>query len=224
MGARKGQNNFEKMQREKVESGKRIVEHALKYVKKGVVFTDLNALIVYVAEKTSLHRTTINRNPEYLTMVLDYFAKQPGAVGFVSDKDADVATTRARRLADATRIKNLEVENARLKKAIARTPNNHDSPSNKLPLMPDLDNESKAPTNDIAFANTAMTLLVVLERLAEKGLGIVVDIKQNQILDISEVISSRKIIAAPEKTKWFFEWLASHPSLGNLHGLDVIKR
>jgi hypothetical protein len=65
--------------------------------------------------------------------------------------------------------------------------------------------------SDIAFANTAMALLALLERLAAKDLGIALDLSKQQIVDITEV-GAKRVIVVSGRTKWFFEWLAVHPT------------
>jgi hypothetical protein len=215
VGANKGQNNFSAMQLRKVANSKQLITHVLGSIGKGLVFRDANSLVVYVAGKTKMHRTTIARNPEYLRLVLDHLGNQPGAVGFVRDDDANLATLRAKCFTNQLTIKNLYLKIDGLTRTIARLLGNEPTglsgdASQEGPPMKD-----EASISDIKFAETAMTLLLLLERLAEKDLGIVVDLEGRQITDVTETGPSR-VIAGPPTTKWFLEWLTTHPLLVNL--------
>jgi hypothetical protein len=215
MGARKGQNNFKGAQRKKVDTNERLIKHALGSIKKGTIFTNENALIVYVAEKTKLNRTTVKRNPVYLRLILEYFSLQAGAAGLISDKEANSAILRIKLLAERARSKNLEVENYRVNRAIGRLLGEKSSQIGQMQIE-SVNSASEGTTQvlDIAFTSTAMTLLALLERLGEKQLGITLDPHKKQILDNSEV-GAKRIIAGPERTRWFFDLLATHPSLGS---------
>jgi len=169
-------------------------------IRKGILFKQVNSLLVYVARETKLHRTAIKRNPEYMRLLLDHFGSQPGAVELIKDEDANAATLRAKLIACRTRVKNLEMNlerrdirgEARLSGATS-------------------DQDDKLEVSDISFANTAMALLALLERLAEKDLGIALDLAKQQIVDITEVGDKRMIVGSG-RTKWFFEWLTIHPT------------
>jgi len=172
-------------------------------IRKGILFKEVNSLLVYVARETKLHRTTIKRNPEYMRLLLDYFGNQPGAVGLVKDEDANAATLRAKLIACKTKVKNLEMnlvrrdirEEVRLSGALS-------------------DQDDKKEIADISFANTAMALLVLIERLTEKDLGIALDLSKKQIVDITEV-GSKRVIVGSTRTKWFFEWLSLNEAASN---------
>lgn len=215
MGANKGQNNFSAMQLRRVANSKQLIAHVLGSIGKGLVFRDANSLLVYVAGKTKMHRTTIARNPEYLRMVLDHLGNQPGAVGFVRDNDANLATLRAKCFTNQLTINNLHLKNDSLTRTIARLLGNEPNGSRVDASEEGLPINDETSISDIKFAETAMTLLLVLERLAEKDLGIVVDLEGKQITDVTETGPGR-VIAGPPTTKWFLEWLTTHPLLANL--------
>lgn len=132
-----------------------------------------------------------------MRLLLDYFANQPGAVGVINDEDANAAALRAKLIACKTRIKNLETDLERqLMREQARG----------------LCTSSVGQDDSyVSFINTAITLLIVLERLTEKELGISIDLSKKQIVDIAEV-GDKRIIVGPTKTKWFFDWLSLEPS------------
>lgn len=213
MGARKGQDNFRESRARKVESNERLVSTIVGSIRRGTIFAHLNDLIVYVSERTKLHRTTIKKNPVYLRIVLDHFSSQPGAVEHVNDDDASSATLRAKYLAEQIKVKNLGTQLDRLTKsrelsergkASIEHPYNHNTVDNKC-----LDDQA---VHDLAFTNTAMVLLSLLERLSEKELGIIVEPESMRILDTTEV-GERKVIAGPKRTKQFFDLISTHPFL-----------
>lgn len=199
MGARKGQNNFQSAQTKRIESSSRLISHALRSMRKGILFKEVNSLLIYVARETKLHRTTIKRNPEYMRLLLDHFGNQPGAVELIKDEDANAATLLAKLIACRTRVKNLEMNverrDIREEALLSGASSSHD----------------KTEITDIAFANTAMALLALLERLAAKDLGIALDLAKRQIVDITEV-GDKRVIVGSGRTKWFFEWLSIHPT------------
>jgi hypothetical protein len=211
MGARKGQNNFERLQKAKIKANERLITTVLKFVPKGMVFTDENALIIYAAKMAGLHRTTIKRTPEYMKLLLKYFSEQPGGAGLVDDEDANAAQLSVKLIAARVRIRSLEEDVARLEKALGCS---HDQIAS-LGLtqhMLSTDKERKETIYDLAFVNTAMTLLALLECVFKKEIGIVIDKHVRQILDTTE-FGDERIIAGPERSKYFFEWLTSQPLL-----------
>lgn len=204
MGAHKGQNNFKELQRARIANRKLLITHTLNSIKKGLAFRDVNSLIVYVGDRTKIHRTTIVRNSEYLQLILNYFASQSGAVDLISDNQANVPTLRAKLLACRTKVTNVEIENHRLKKALGLGWTGANSVANEK------GNErlqGENLTSDMSLANTAMALLLLIERLNEKELGVTLDLRRKQIVDVAEV-GARRVIAGPPRTKWFFEWLS----------------
>jgi len=212
VGARKGQNNFKGIQRTRVTNGKLLITHTLNSIKKGLLFRDLNALIVYVADRTKMHRTTIARNSEYLQLILNHFASQSGAVDLISDSQANAATLRAKLLACQTKVSNIETENLRLKRALGLDRTTSDAVTEK-PLN-ETSEEDEYLTSDISFGDTAMALLILLERLNEKELGVSLDSSKKQIIDLAEV-GAHRVIVGPPRTKWFFKWLSLHtPAFG----------
>lgn len=217
MGARKGQNNFKSHQDNKVVVNKALVKLVLKRIKKSMVFSDVQTLVAYVAEKTKLHVTTITRNPEYMRAVLDYFGKQPGAAGIVNDEDANSAVLRAKLIAANLRIRSLEVSKGRLERSIARLlTGTIDQSSNSINQAQESAASETRPLGDLAFANTAMAFLLLLERLTEKDLGISLNTKDMQLVDASE-IGSQKVIVGPDRLRWFVSWLTTQSALGSIH-------
>jgi hypothetical protein len=211
MGARKGQNNFQPAQTKRIESSSRLISHALRSIRKGILFKEVNSLLVYVARETKLHRTTIRRNPEYMRLLLDHFGNQAGAVGLVKDEDATAATLRAKLIACKTRVKSLEMN---LERRDIREEVRLSGASS--------DQDDKREISDISFANTAMALLVLLERLTEKDLGIALDLSKKQIVDITEV-GAKRVIVGPTRTRWFFEWLSLNQTAANYSKQLVAK-
>lgn len=148
-------------------------------------------------------------------MVLDHLGHQPGAVGFVRDDDANLATLRAKCFTNQLTIKSLHLKNEGLTRTIAKLLGNEPSRSNVGASEEEPPIKDEKSISDIKFAETAMTLLLLLERLAKKDLGIVVDLEGKQITDVTETGPGR-VIAGPPTTKWFLDWLTTHPLLVNL--------
>jgi hypothetical protein len=208
MGARKGQNNFQASQREKVKNGKLRIKLAIEKIKKKRLFNSVDELVVEVADKSGLHRTTVRRNPEYFNLVLKRFTQQPGVADRVGDDEANAPILRIKLFTARTEIGRLtkEIENLKRHQQYIQTGQtlNH-------PLLAE-GSEAAQPPSDIAFANTAMCLLMLLERLEQMEIGISLDYQKQQIIDISEM-GEKRLIAGPSRTKWFFEWLTTHEVL-----------
>jgi hypothetical protein len=125
-----------------------------------------------------------------------------------------VATLKAKCFTYQLTIKNLDLKNDGLTRTIARLLGNESNGSSS-DASEEARSKDETSISDIKFAETAMTLLLLLERLAKKDLGIVVDLEGKQITDVTETGPGR-VIAGPPTTKWFLEWLTTHPLLVNL--------
>lgn len=206
MGVHKGQNNFKKVQEEKVDARVRLIENILSKIKKGMVFKDLNSLLVYLNQETTIHRTTLNRNLRYRRIAANFFAAQSGGAGIISEKDTVAAVAQVKSLADNAKIKNLEIEVRRLKLALecAQSPKALESPSVPTAQINYAVQQKATPLSDANFAETAMTLHLLLERLKEYEIGIVLE--KGQLIDSVE-IGERHVIADALRCRGFVEWL-----------------
>jgi hypothetical protein len=219
MGARKGQNNFKETQSRKIETGKQKITLALNKIKKGTIFKTNAALINYLAAETGFNRTTLSRNSEYAVLVRRFFASQPGGAGFIAERESTLEIEKAKNLALKIDLSNLKTENRRLKNIItSHTSVFSGTAPDPLAVPPAVSPKfTNAPPADIAFAETAMTLLLLLDRLTEKELGIVMDIKNKQLIDNTE-FGEKAVIAHNTRARYFFDWLASRKLIAGLLG------
>jgi hypothetical protein len=218
MPPRKGQNNFADSQTKKVQLNENLIRQRLREVRRGAIFINLGALVDYISEKTKIHRTTLRRNPIYLKLLLEWLQQQPGASSFVKEEDASEATRKVKILEMQITISNLKKENLRLKSILATEEKYHV----KLPAL-------RAPYDELIGGNLpmvqamdtknvdqiAIVLIKVLEHLAEKELGILVDAINCQIIDSTEV-DERRVIVSAKRVKPFLDWLEANKYVLNL--------
>lgn len=211
MGVKRGQNNFREFQKKRVDEGKRKIEEALAKIKKGMVFKDTNSLLSFLSAQTGFNRTTLwRKSSSYRSLIAEYFASQPGAAGVVVPEKATASMMNTQNLAKNAEIRNLKNEIKRLKSALE---NNRSAVRNNENNSVDFStNEGgyNLPEDEIAFTSTAKSLLLVIQRLEEKELGISLDRNKMQIIDNVETGGKRVIVDAA-LAKRFFKWLAAGP-------------
>jgi hypothetical protein len=212
----KKRNNFRMHQQANIEANKRRIEEALAGMRRGTVFSDIRAVVEAVVERTDLHRTTITRNAVYFGAVLEFFARQPGTAGVVPPGKTDAAALQAKLLSEQIRTKRLELDNERLKRLVANVIG--DTPPLSPPAADPL-TTSSAPTMGLATAHIALTLLAVLQRLADKELGIELVPERQAIIDITEV-GDREVVVGPGRVRWLLEWLDENRELMEIRGKE----
>lgn len=217
MGVRKGKNNFKIFQQNKVREAEIQIAVCLKRIKKGMIFETLGSLVLYVAGEIKLNRTTIKRNSKYIELISDFFYKQPGITKFIKDTDTTVEIEQGRNFALQTKLRNRENEIIVLKRKnnqLAKIIENLSQPQastfddfqKSLPANNEGEPSGALQPPDIAFADTAQALFDLMSAIDEKQLGIILDHKNKQIVDKTEV-GDKSIIAAANRCRWFFDWL-----------------
>lgn len=217
MGVRKGKNNFKIFQQNKVREAEIQIAVCLKRIKKGMIFETLGSLVLYVAGEIKLNRTTIKRNSNYIELISDFFYKQPGITKFIKDTDTTVEIEQGRNFALQTKLRNRENEitilkrkNGQLAKIIENLAQPQAATFDSLQKFLPANNEGKPSgalqPSDTAFADTAQALFDLMSAIDEKQLGIILDHKNKQIVDKTE-IGDKSIIAAANRCRWFFDWL-----------------
>ncbi|HEY8381908.1 MAG TPA: hypothetical protein VIL09_07155 [Microvirga sp.] len=200
MGARKGQNNFRDHQRKAVEDGLRLVERVLKALPRGTRYADFNALKRAVAQGTGLHATTLARNPHYRKALYQFIVANPGRIDGPTEEAAPRATLKAQAVAAEIRVRAAQRDLQRLRRFVEQQP--------AFPAPGTVDAIGHAPGagTQAEFDMTATVLARLLARLAEKELGIVVDMERGEIVDAAED-GSRRVIAGKPDTGPFIEWM-----------------
>ena len=217
MGVRKGKNNFKIFQQNKVKEAEIQIAVCLKRIKKGMIFETLGSLVLYVAGEIKLNRTTIKRNSKYIELISDFFYKQSGITKFIKEKDTTVEVEQGKNFALQTKLRNRENEitvlkrkNGQLAKIIENLAQPQASTFDTFQKSLSVNNEDKPSgalqPSDTAFADTAQALFELISAIDEKQLGIILDHKNKQIVDKTE-IGDKSIIAAANRCHWFFEWL-----------------
>lgn len=200
MGARKGQNNFGEHQKRVVADNLRKVERVLKALPRGTRYADFNALKRAVANASGIDATTLRRNERYSRAIWAHVAGHPGLIaGAVGDAAPHamlkVDATSARIEAAALRRK---VD--RLEKWIARQ--GSEQRAEGVPQV----GHGGAGRPEAAFERTATVLARLLDRLAAKGFGIVLDLERGEIQDTIED-GPEAVIACRPDTAPFLDWM-----------------
>ena len=226
MAARKGQNNFATTQKRIVDANLAVLEARIREIKRGTIFSSVNALVDYLAHRVGMHRTTLKRNPEYYKRVLVCFGRQPGAAALVEVQDADAATLRAKLLDFQIELRGMRQENLALRRALANftqaaeVPQITSATSSRSTGSTDNPQQTLGVAQDsIATSQIAMCLMAILERLAEKGLGIGIDERAREIHDITEE-GDKRVVVSSRRATMFFSWLQENKralQLGSPH-------
>ena len=196
MGAIKGQNNLKKYQKAKLDETSADIKNALKrFSKRKQTFKSKTQLANMVAD-------VIGKNPKHLlkyysVYLEEYMLSQAGGgIDMIPDNSASpdilLAKLRKERLKNASlqsEIERIEVSNGDNAKQIKSAPSEY----------------------EIAFSQTAKILHELLTRL--KG-TIDLDESTGQIIDTVPPAGCSDIVADKSLTKYYANWIKSHPSLG----------
>lgn len=107
MAIKKGQNNFKKIQDQKVRENTLKIENALSNLPKDIEKITLSKVVRLVAKETGLHFTTINKNAKYTEMCNEkYLSLKLSEIGNKSKGDSN-------------EVRLLKHENTNLKNQIA---------------------------------------------------------------------------------------------------------
>lgn len=197
MGVRKGTDNFAKFRASAIDANLRLIGHELdKQRKRRTPYPDLRSLVADLSEKTGLHRTTLTRKgSKYLRTLLSYLAQQPGGAR-VHDSDATPDVLREKlydaRLEIRTLKDRLAIAEKRYEAGLLGPPQQR--------AREDL--QPAAPNWYLAFADTAMVLKLVIERMNSIDEILRVDLDAKQLLDLSASVNER-VVAGPDRAKWF---------------------
>lgn len=201
MGVHKGTDNFAESRSAKIAANLRVIEHVLeKLRKRRVTYPDVQALAADVSERTGLHRTTLTRDgSNYLKPLLTYLAEQPGASMAVRDEDATPALLRAKLVDTRLEIRTLKNRLALAEKAIQDGQTHSGEQSPRIA-------ESK-PSQDwyTAYADTAMALKLLIDRLNQIDETVRIDIAGKQIIDLSAPPRDQVVVASSRAT-WFVDF------------------
>jgi len=202
MGVRKGTDNFAESRATNIAENLARIRHELaKQKKRRIPYPDLTSLVADISEKTGLHRTTLTRKrSRYLGVLLQHLAEQPGAAALVDDKSASAPLLSAK-LYDAR----LEIRTLKNRLEIAE----------KRATLPPTDEQASSTSRGsntnakadwyTAFADTAMVLKLLIDRMNSIDETLRVDVAKKQILDLSAP-SHERVVAGPERSRWFVEY------------------
>ncbi|MGU3403762.1 hypothetical protein [Methylobacterium brachiatum] len=212
MGARKGQNNFRDYQR--VAADKRLakVQRVLKALPRRTHYDDFDAVVRAVAQGAGVDPTTLKRNPRYRQAVWEHIRLNPGLITAPVSETAPRAELQVQAVSAQIEASALRRENLRLKRMVERQ-GISDVPDAREVLA---DAAGAATAANAAFERTATVLARLLNRLADKELGVMLDMARGEILDDAES-GSRRIVAARPDTTPFLEWMRRQQSNGQLH-------
>lgn len=209
MGVTKGINNFSKHQQQVVELRVKRIQTELAAILPGQIFTTLGGLVRYIAKNVEAHPTTLSRNIRYISLIQEKFLHQKGLEHY-----SDVQQLNEYQLAATLKATEVELEivkndNARLRKQLARRLSVHSHENQDNSEVSTI--HTHAP--NYAFEDTARSLALILERLTDVGLGIELDSKQGEIVDLSKHIPSERTVVENKDLKHFLEWQSNLDAL-----------
>jgi hypothetical protein len=192
MGVRKGQDNFKDFRDKRGKISEDLLKKELdKASRRKTIYPTESSLIIDMADRTGLHRTTITRNPKYYRLLLSFLASQPGATTHVRNKDASPTLLQAK-------ILDMTMENAGLANELVLA-KRQSSVKKNSPAS--IDSGSLAHSD---FSDTVMLLRAVIDSINARGEIIKVDLETGEINNMAAA-PSKRLIAAGQRTAPFIK-------------------
>ncbi|SDM48366.1 hypothetical protein SAMN05216360_102223 [Methylobacterium phyllostachyos] len=214
MGARKGQNNFASHHERLVATNLLKVRRALGALSRRTRYADFPTLSRAVALAAGIHPTTLARNRRYLKEVWAHVQANPGIIVGLLDEKAPVPALKVKTVEAEIEAASLRRHNARLRKAIEMYGAQHGPVAAPAAAHADPDARERD------FAKTATVLARLLNRLADKELGIVLDARRGAILDTAEDGDAAVVAGRPDTTP-FLDWMQRQKAARRItHGED----
>lgn len=195
MSSDRGAANIRKYNADREEKNLALVENELQLCKKRKLqFKSLGLLAAYLSDRTSIHRTTLTRNPKYKVLLAMHIRSQPGAASVVDDKTDDPYVLKAKLASTQAEVGTLRLELKRLSAQISRAA--------------DLPATSVNTRDGVDFANLSVLLSLVVVRAETFA----VDFKARTLVDLAARPSDR-IVGGAERAAAFVTWLEQNASL-----------
>lgn len=202
MGSKRGAANLEKFNEERSAGVLPLLKDELRLCRKRKLeFQTVGLLAAYLADSLKIHRTTLLRNSKYKALLLEHLAGQPGAVARAPDTTEDPALLQAKLAAAKLEASTLREQ---LRSIAARQER---STSSSRPASTD--------NGNVAFANLAMAMAVVLARLPD---FLSLDFDKRELHDLSSKPSER-LLAGPDRIGGFCAWVEQNQALPQLQQL-----
>jgi len=202
MGVKKGTNNFKSYQKTRVESSARLIRSVLEELyRHRLKFEKLSDLVSYVSKKTKVHRTTLNRNPDYKRMLLDYYEGQNGAANLEVNEQSSPQIFMAK-------IRDLTIQLRNEKNTISRLTSFIEKEGIKEKHQIE-STETHGIGNEEQLSDMGMLLMLLIERFPD---SISIDVENRKFLDLA-ARGEKKVIAEAPRTTVFFNWLQDHKKL-----------
>jgi len=199
VGAVRGQNNFKKHQKERMDETTTDIKNALKRFRTNKVkFRSKTQLANMLSD-------VVNKNPKHLlkyySMYLEEYILSQSSEGI--DMISDETASR-------------EVLIAKLRKERLKNTKLHTQLDNAIYLSTKEHNEGKSVPSEyeIAFSQTAAILRELIERM---GGSVKLDKSTGQIIDAVPPSGCSDIVADKGMAKYYDEWLKKHPIHGKGH-------
>lgn len=204
MTRERGAANIRKFNNEREERTLPLVEHELQLCRKRKLgFKSIGLLASYLSDRTSIHRTTLTRNPKYRVLLAVYMQSQPGAASFVQNDTDDPYVLKAKLAGSQAELGTLRQEVKRLTARLARST---------------LVVGNSAQDGGVEFANLCALLCVVLSRVETFA----VDTDARTVLDLAARPSDR-IVAGPERAAAFVSWMQQNDQLPFVKSVRIAK-
>lgn len=202
MGTERGAANLAKFNEERSANVLPLLAYELQLCRKRKLeFKSVGLLASYIADRLTMHRTTLLRNTKYRSLLLAHLAGQPGVVARAPDTTQDPALLQAKLAAAKLEASSLR-EQIRVMSA-------------RLERVSSGGNGMSTPEDHVAFAGLAMVLAAILTRMPD---FLRVNLDKRELQDLSAKPSER-LIAGPERMGAFCAWLEQNQTLPRLRAL-----
>lgn len=206
MGSKRGADNILKFNDDRSANTLPLLTHELQLCRKRKLeFKTPGLLATYLADRLSVHRTTLTRNPKYNALILAHIAGQPGAVSRAPDSTEDPALLQAKLAAAKLEVSELR---EKLRAATARLERSASSQT-----------DSVRSDGGVAFADLAVVVAAVLSRMPE---FLRLDFDKRELVDLGARPSER-VIAGPDRIGRFCAWVEQHQALPHLQQLKRLS-
>lgn len=201
MASKRGADNIRKFNSERERRNLDALHRELQLSRKHKLqFSKRSSLASYLAERTGIHRTNLERNSKYRSLLAHYLASQPGAAGALGDETDDPNVLRAKLALAQVELGSLRRELRQLSAELARAKQEG--------------RDSVSPRDEARFANVCMLLSQVLTRAETFA----IDTSERTLIDLA-AMPSDSVVGGPGRAAPYVAWVERNASMPILKGL-----
>lgn len=164
--------------------------------KRKLEFASINQLASHINDRTSIHRTTLLRNKQYLSLLSAHFLSQPASVIAIKGGALPESVLRLK-------VKVGQADLGIMANTIAGL-------ESKLERISSAKSTGQAVSSpEVALANVSIALCLVLARLKET---MIIDFSKRAVIDLA-ASPSEAVVAGPDRVGALIAWLDRNQNL-----------